>query len=90
LIKFVSDLRQVGSFLRYNWNIVAVKHHHPSFVPIPVVSTVYSSPAVCVASVMKYSFSKVGVQHKLHIMRHGANNYMLKILNQSSLWKILF
>ena len=40
LIKFVSDLRQVGSFLRYNWNIVAVKHHRLSFVPITVVSTV--------------------------------------------------
>ena len=29
VIKLVSDLRQVGGFLRYNWNIVesGVKHH---------------------------------------------------------------
>ena len=33
VIKFVSDLRQVGGFLyQYNWNIVesGVKHHKPN------------------------------------------------------------
>jgi hypothetical protein len=48
VIKFVSDLRQVGGFLRvlrfplprYNWNIVesGVKHHNPSYINVPSYS----------------------------------------------------
>ena len=53
MIKYVSDLWQVGCFLRvlqfpslwYNWNIVesGVKHHNPNLFYYDIMNCVYSS-----------------------------------------------
>ena len=66
MIKFVSDLRQVGGYLRvlwflppqYNWNIVesGVKHHYP-----PSTLKILSSPSpnnnLCLVYLLRIEFS---------------------------------
>ena len=85
LIKFISDLRQVGGFLRvlwllhqynwpprYNWNIVesGVKHHKPEIKQTRLYGIFHSILLRC-----SYIWSK----YKLICLAYGLDNWLLVV-----------